>query len=119
MDANRLDHHETQTRIATVVGLALLCVLVLVLALYGSFPYGFYIAMRWTIAASTVYIALASMKVWPAAAPLVVGQTVIAGIHFFSRMHRSEWAFFNWAGIAVFGLTAILFSVRYSKTGHA
>jgi hypothetical protein len=89
-----------------VCGLALVAVALLAYALFGRPPYAFFSLLKYTVALSA---GLAAWALWLESKrylPISVCLLLLAGVHLFGRMRRSEWVKFDWGAAA--GLVVVV-----------
>lgn len=114
-----LDNPPSRAETYAGIGTALLAIVLLFVAIYGSPPYAFFTLLRWVVVGAKLYLAylcLRSTKAWfLPALPLVA----LAGIQMFASMRREDWVFFNWGSIAALSTASILLLILHlNETSH-
>jgi len=102
-----------------IVGVAILAEFLLAYALFGNLPYALYSALKLTVAVATGAGAWALYEQSRRYLPISFGMVLIGGIHLFSRMRRSEWVTFNWAGVVAVTVVIVILTINLQRSDRA
>jgi hypothetical protein len=87
-------------------------IVMLLWAILGHPPYGFFTALKFSVATVSVVGAWAVFQIHKMLFPLSGSLCILAMIFLFGHMKREDWLIFDWIGVGLLGL--LLFSLLYS-----
>lgn len=108
-EKQRWRHLPREIRIFTL--LVLVSALLLLFGIYARPPYIFYQVLRSWTAGLSVALAIQFWSSKTRSLVLVVLHLSIAGIYWFAKMQRGEWAVINWLTLAV-QCTSLIHMIR-------
>lgn len=92
-----------------LAGIGVTCLLAAAMIMWpllGNPPYGFYAPMKWVVAFGSGAGAWAVLSISKALLPLSVLLVASGGVEILGKMHREQWAPFNWASVILLTLGA-------------
>lgn len=91
----------------TVSVLCVLASLMLLFAIYGYPPYGYFMALKAVVVVASCVSAYALWKQSKFLSPVSGLLVAIGAVHAFGKMRRYEWENFNWAAIVLFSVSIL------------
>ena len=94
--------------------LNLVAIVMLMVAVYGSPPYGFFLALKWVVVGACALNAwqlFTEKPIYIAVAWLLVASGAVQA---FGSMRREEWPLFNWAAAILLAVSAV--ALQFSHT---
>ena len=82
-----------------VIGASLVAISMLLYALLGRPPYAFYGLLRWGVAFACGISAWLLFDINKRNLPVCIVLAFLAGVFLVGKMHRADWAFFDWSAI--------------------
>lgn len=83
-----------------ICGVALVALTFLAYALFGRPPYVFFSLLKFTVAVASSLGAWALYRESKRYLPISLCLALLAGVHLFGKMRRSEWVKFDWGAAA-------------------
>jgi len=102
-----------------IIGASLLAVAMLLYGLLGRPPYAFFGLLRCAVAFACGLAAWSLFDVSKRYLPVCLVLALLAGVFLVGKMHRADWAFFDWCATACL-LVAVMvqgLSIRRSPYG--
>ena len=87
--------------------LNVVAIVMLMVAVYGDPPYGFFLALKWVVVGACGLSAWQLYSVKPGYIALALLLVASGGVQAFGSMRRDEWPPFNWATAILLGVSGV------------